>query len=265
MAHEGTWLQKLGGLAVAGVTRLWMSTLDYQGVFYDPTVDPAHPEYRGPAIFIFWHEYIPFLFYLRGHCNIAMLLSRHQDAEWISQAARYMGFETIRGSTNRGGVAALRTMLRRSREMNLAITPDGPRGPRRRLAPGSVYLSSRLGIPLVAIGLGYDRPWRVRRAWDQFAVPRPYSRARLAVSPRLQIPPGLDRDGVEYYRHRIEQTLNMLTRWAERWAERGGTVEAQQAIRRQGAARHTANTTNSSETYSIEEFLKGRDGKRASA
>lgn len=234
MRISNRFLVKLGGLAVATTTRRWMSTLDYQVAYYDRTLDPARPEFRGPAIFIFWHEYIPFLFYLRGHCNIAMLLSRHQDAEWISQAARHMGFRTIRGSTNRGGVAVLREMVRQRGSMNLAITPDGPRGPRRQLAPGPVFLSSRLGIPLVAAGLGYDRPWRVQRAWDRFAIPRPYSRARLIASPPLQMPEHLDRQGIEHYRQRVESLLNRLTDHAEHWAASGDRFLQQLPLRREG-------------------------------
>ncbi len=101
-----TLTQRAGGLAIASLTRAWMSTLDYRAYYYDRALmDPAHPAFRGPAIFLFWHEYIPFPFYLRGHCNIAMLLSRHQDAEWLSQAARHMGFQTVRGvdQPRRGG------------------------------------------------------------------------------------------------------------------------------------------------------------------
>ena len=138
-----------------------MDTLDYRVVFYDPDVDPASPRCRGQKIYVFWHEYILLPLAMRGHCNLAMLLSRHRDAEVLSYVAYHMGFEFVRGSTNRGGVAALRQLLDKSRHMHLAITPDGPRGPRRQLAPGPIFLASKLGIPLVAMGLGYDRPWRV--------------------------------------------------------------------------------------------------------
>ena len=110
-----------------------MDTLDYRVLFYDPDVDPASPRCRGQKIYIFWHEYILFPFAMRGNCNLAMLLSRHRDAEVLSYAARLMGFDFVRGSTNRGGVAALRQLLEKSRQMHLAITPDGPRGPRRQL------------------------------------------------------------------------------------------------------------------------------------
>jgi hypothetical protein len=234
----GASLRKLSGLAITALTRQWMGTLEYRAAFYDPEIDPAEPGFAGPAIFLFWHEYIPFLFYLRGHCHIAMLLSQHQDAEWLSQAARHMGFGTIRGSTSRGGVSALRELMRTSATMNLTITPDGPRGPRRQLAAGCIYASSRLGLPLVPIGLGYDRPWRVRPAWDQFAVPRPYSRARAVAGPKVQIPPGVDREGVEYYRQRVERLLNMLTVLAEDWAASGRRMVGQRPAARRGAGRH---------------------------
>jgi lysophospholipid acyltransferase (LPLAT)-like uncharacterized protein len=226
-----------GGLGITWFTRGLMGTLDYRAAFYDETVDPVHPRFAGPAIFLFWHEYIPFLFYLRGNCHIAMLLSRHQDAELLSRAAGHMGFQTVRGSTNRGGVGALRGLFRRSRNrMNLAITPDGPRGPRRRLAQGPIFLSAKLQIPLVAIGLGYDRPWRMP-TWDQFALPRPFCRARAVVSPRLQIPAGLDRAGLERYRQQVERLLCRLTEDAECWAAEGGGKVAQRTLRRQAASR----------------------------
>src|SRR4051794_13293162 len=169
-------LIKLGGLAAAEGIRAWMSTLDYRGVFYDRSVDPALST-GGQRIYIFWHENILFPLYLRGHCNLAMLLSRHRDADILTELARHLGFEFVRGSTFGGGSAALRELLRKSQDMHLAITPDGPRGPRRVLAQGPIYLSSKLGLPIVAMGFGYDRPWRMP-TWDRFAVPKPHSHAR---------------------------------------------------------------------------------------
>lgn len=223
-------LTKTGGFLLAAATRAWMSTLDSQAVFYDRNLDPASAQFAGPCIFIFWHEYIVYPFYLRGNCQIAMLLSQHQDAEWLSEAARHMGFQTVRGSTNRGGVSAIRKLIERSRMMNLAITPDGPRGPRRQLAPGAIFLASRLGIPLVPLGFGYDRPWRIRRAWDQFAIPRPYSRARAIIGPAIQVPAGLERDELETQRAHIESVLETITRAAEEWAAGGHRLEDQAPI-----------------------------------
>lgn len=235
MKIESPFLNKLGGLLGSAAVRRWMSTLDYKVAYYDKTIDPVFPECKGQKIYIFWHEYILFPLYLRGHCNMAMLLSRHRDAEILSHAAYHMGFDFVRGSTNRGGAAALREMLAKSKTMHLTITPDGPRGPRRRLAPGCVYLASKLELPLVVMGYGYDRPWRVRNAWDQFAIPRPCSRARAVPSGEIFVPPNLDRDGLEHFRGKIERLLNRLTSEAEAWAEAGTPKLNQMNVERRGA------------------------------
>ena len=235
MKLRGPLIDKLGGLAVTGITYPWMSTLRYYGDAEDWSYDPSERDFAGPAIFVFWHEYIPSLFYLRGHCHITMLLSRHQDAEWLSQAAAYMGFGTVRGSSNRGGAAALREIMRKSPWENLAITPDGPRGPRRELAVGPVYLASRLQMPIVPVGLGYDRPWRVKSAWDQFAIPKPFSRACGIVGSAYHVSEGADRDELEHHRLAVQNKLNALTEDAESWAESGETRAGARRSKRQGS------------------------------
>lgn len=213
------FLMKLGGLVTAEAIRVWMSTLDYRAVFYDRSVDPVFGV-GGPRIYIFWHENILIPLYQRGHCHLAMLLSQHNDADILARVAHHMGFDCVRGSTYRGGARAIRELLEQSRRRHLTITPDGPRGPRRQLAQGPIYLASRLGLPLVPMGFGYDRPWRAR-SWDRFAVPRPFSRARALIGPPLALPPDLDRAGLESCRQRVERLLNCLTCEAEAWAAAG--------------------------------------------
>jgi hypothetical protein len=229
-------LEQLAGLAGAALVRRWMSSLDYKAAYYDSAVDPVTPGCEGQKLYVFWHEYLLCPLYLRGHCNLTMLLSKHRDAEILDQVARQMGFETIRGSSTRGGVKAMRELMRISRRMNLCATPDGPRGPRRTMAPGPIYLASRLGLPLVVIGIGYDRPWRTSN-WDRFAIPRPGSRVRMIPSPPLTIPSHLDRDGIERYRRRVESLLNRLTLEAEAWAESGTRKIEEVPLRREPAAR----------------------------
>jgi lysophospholipid acyltransferase (LPLAT)-like uncharacterized protein len=219
-----------GAIASWGI-RAWMRTLDYRVVYYDPSVDPTRPEYFGPKIYVFWHENVLFPLYLRGHNNFAMLLSRHSDADVLSEVARRMGFDFVRGSTFRGGSEAIRELIARSRDTNLTITPDGPRGPRRVMAQGPIYLSSKLERPLVLMGFGYDEPWRTP-TWDRFAVPKPFSRARAVISPPIQIPANLTREGLEKYRVQMEQLLNRLTSEAEAWAESGVPKMDDEVIRR---------------------------------
>jgi len=207
-----------GHAATAGV-RAWMRTLDFRAVFYDSSVDPALG-FDQSRIYVFWHENILIPLYLRGHCNLAMLLSQHGDADVLARVARNFGFDCVRGSTYRGAARAILELSERSKRQHLTITPDGPRGPRRQLAQGPIYLASRLQLPLVVMGFGYDRPWRAK-SWDRFAVPRPFTRARAIIGPPMMLPPALDRDGLEHYRLRTERLLNCLTTEAEAWAMAG--------------------------------------------
>jgi lysophospholipid acyltransferase (LPLAT)-like uncharacterized protein len=209
-----------------------MSTLDHKWALYDPTVDAARPDCLDPKIYLVWHEYLLAPLYLRGHCNITMLLSRHRDAEYLARIAYHMGFACVRGSTNRGAARALRELARRSERTHLTVTPDGPLGPRRGLAAGPIFLASKLGLPLVLLGIGYDRPWRLK-TWDRFAIPRVGSRSRTVVSPAILIPADLDRDGIELYRQEIERLMNRLTLEAESWAEAGTTKREEISVRRE--------------------------------
>jgi lysophospholipid acyltransferase (LPLAT)-like uncharacterized protein len=159
-----------------------------------------------------------------------MLLSQHGDAEILARVAYHMGFDCVRGSTYRGGARAIWELFERSRRQHLTITPDGPRGPRRRMSQGPIYLASRLQLPLVPMGFGYDRPWRVN-SWDKFAIPRPLSRARAVIGPPLRLPRDLDRGGLEHCRRRAERLLNALTCEAEAWAAAGTRKAGEVVIR----------------------------------
>lgn len=225
-------LLNLASLLTSAVIRRWMGTLDYRVALYDPTVDPAHPRFAGPMIYVFWHEYILIPLVHRGNNNVAILLSQHGDADVLERMALHFGFGTVRGSTRRGGAAALWSLRTAAQGMNLAITPDGPLGPRRRLEQGPVYLASATGLPIVTMGFGYDRPWRLP-TWDQFAIPRPGSRCRSVVGPPMYIPPNLDRAGLEHYRQVVEQMLLRMTLESEAWAESGTTKTCERSVRRE--------------------------------
>ena len=214
--------------------RNWMRTLRYRILYHDETVDPVlHP--GPPRMFLFWHENILMPLHWRGGCHCAMLLSQHRDADFLARIAGRFGFDCVRGSTQRGGTKALRELTRRAETMHLTITPDGPRGPRRVCSPGPIFLASRTQMPIVAMGFAYQQPWRLG-SWDHFAVPRPFTRARAVCSEEIKVPAGLDRDGLETWRVRVERTLNDLTEDAQEWADSGARREGEQRIRGGGSA-----------------------------
>ncbi|PQO40971.1 lysophospholipid acyltransferase family protein [Blastopirellula marina] len=212
------WIARTGGMALVTSLKMVMSTLDIRAMYFQAENDPANPFCPRRGIYIFWHEYITIPFALRGHCDISMLLSRHRDAEWLAHAASLMGFGTVRGSSSWGSIAALKELIKLSRSQHLAITPDGPQGPRRELAQGPIYLASKLQMPLIPMGFGMDRPLRLG-TWDKFALPRPFSRARMIMGEAIYVPRKIDRDQAEAYRQQVQRILNQLTTTAENWAE----------------------------------------------
>ncbi|MGL4513088.1 MAG: lysophospholipid acyltransferase family protein [Lacipirellulaceae bacterium] len=228
-------LQGLVASTMATTVRAWMSTMRYEAVYDDPLVDPAHHT-NEPFIYVLWHEHMGVPIYLRADCGIAILVSKHRDADALDVIARRSGFECVRGSTARGGAAALRELVERGQRQHLVITPDGPQGPRRTMAAGPVYLASKLGRPIVPMGFAADRAWRTP-TWDQFLIPKPFARVKAWMGAPITVPADLDREGLEAARARVEGELNRVTEAAEAWAAGGPTPAGAAKARRERTSR----------------------------
>jgi lysophospholipid acyltransferase (LPLAT)-like uncharacterized protein len=212
------WLIKALTSTAAVVCRQWIRTLQYD---YRPQGPWLEPGCTGNDRFIYamWHEYLllPVCRYARP--DVHVLISRSADGQLLAELCRRLDIPVIRGSTSRGGAEAVRQMLRAGVSTHLALTPDGPRGPRRRVQPGVVYLASRSGLPIVPIGFGLDRPHRLG-SWDRFALPRLRSRAVCVTAAPLFIPPDAGPDELEHYRQAVEEAMHVLTAAAETSAAR---------------------------------------------
>jgi len=203
------------GLALA--IWCWSRTLRVKIASVDGQQHPIDPAYK-QYFYAFWHEGL--LAPLATTCRIKMLISQHSDGELIAQACEWLGVGVIRGSTSRGGCEAIQSLIAESQsQTHLGITPDGPRGPRRKLQMGMIWVASVTGLPIVLLGIGFSKAWRLR-SWDRFAVPKPGSTVCGMLSAPIQIPADLDRAGLERWRLRVEEKLLEMTEQAESWAER---------------------------------------------
>jgi lysophospholipid acyltransferase (LPLAT)-like uncharacterized protein len=212
-------LNKLIGVAGAGLIVAWRNTLDLRVSCPEPRINPYDPGYDGEYLYTAWHESIlAFVFFgLPALHKAQVLISRHQDGEYITQIIERLRARVVRGSTTRGGIAGLMEMASVDKQTHLAITPDGPRGPRRRLQPGTVFLASRTGLPVVPLGFGFDNAWRAR-SWDRFAVPMPFSRLTCVAGWPIHVPTHLGQSGLEHWRGRVEASMLECTAAAEQWA-----------------------------------------------
>jgi lysophospholipid acyltransferase (LPLAT)-like uncharacterized protein len=202
------------------IVRALVGTLRYHYRALGPSMRPRDLDHSGPYIFAFWHEKLLLLAYHYGRPNIHVLISQSADGELITQLMQSLGFSAVRGSSTRGGVQAVRHCLRLAANGHLAFTPDGPRGPRRRVQDGLLYLASRTGVPVVPVGIGYCRPWRAR-SWDRFAVPCPWSRACCITGMPIAIPADMDRQQMPAYRQQVEAAHQQIDALAEQWATTG--------------------------------------------
>jgi lysophospholipid acyltransferase (LPLAT)-like uncharacterized protein len=155
-----------------------------------------------------------------SHSSARLLISQHADGLIVAEICKHLRMGVVRGSSTRGGVEAVRQLLRPGRYRCVAVTPDGPRGPRRQVQMGIIYLASKLGWPIVPVGVGYRKPWRLR-SWDRLAIPRPYQPSAFVTAEPIVVPAGLDREGLETYRRKLEDALLDLTAKAERAALSG--------------------------------------------
>lgn len=195
----------------AVAVRAWLRTLRYRYLPQGPNFDPTSPDFVGGRFaYAFWHEHILLPAYQFARPDIHVLVSKHADGQLITGIVERLGFRTVRGSSTRGGVEAVRQMLDAGRSGHLAVTPDGPRGPRREAQAGVVYLAAKLGLPLVPFGCAYARCWRAK-SWDRFAVPRPFTRAVLVTADAIDATAG----SIDDVRRRLGDELNRLTELAE--------------------------------------------------
>ena len=138
---EATFKHKVIGRLNAIAMPRALDLLNFRICHYDRSVDPARPEYNEHVIFSFWHEYIVVVLPRWGHTPLTVLCSQHRDGEWVNQTAVSLGMSIVRGSTSRAGSAAIRQMKRNSKFSSIAMTPDGPRGPRPEMAIGPAAMT----------------------------------------------------------------------------------------------------------------------------
>lgn len=165
-----------------------------------------------PVVFVLWHgRLLPCSFYHRGE-GLATLISQHQDGDYVAGVVEsWWGFEAIRGSSTRGGSAALRRIVRTLKGGTaVAITPDGPQGPRQKMKPGPLLAAQLAGVPIIPVSAGGGPAWWVG-GWDRFMIPRPFSRVHLRYGEPVMVPRDADAAEIDRLGGVLEARLNTLT------------------------------------------------------
>lgn len=164
-----------------------------------------------PVIYVLWHGRLLPLGYRHRRQGVVGLISRSKDGEYLAGALERWGFGAVRGSSSRGGMEALRGLVRETRKgRSLAITPDGPRGPRQKLKSGVLVAAQLSGLPIIPVSATADRGWWPER-WDRFLVPKPFAHVRIRYAQPVWVPRDADERMLNDIGGSLEAQLNQMT------------------------------------------------------
>jgi hypothetical protein len=198
--------QIIAGIGVA-IIRLFGLTLRFK--LYSKA--PITPQEETNYIWAVWHNclfsfpliYRKFFSTRRG----AALTSASKDGEIAAAVVKLLGIAPIRGSTSRrGGQALIELASWLNEGYDIALTPDGPRGPRYQLSPGLILLAKKTGTPIMPVAIRYHSCWKLK-SWDQFRIPKPFSQVDIHVGPVVQVPPDINDQQFEEFRMGVQELM----------------------------------------------------------
>jgi len=165
----------------------------------------------GSYILCFWHSRFVMMPYSYPGQHMVVLHSRHRDAQLLVQIMKRFGFAQAWGSSSAGGAVGMRQLLRYVRDgYDVGMTPDGPRGPRRRVQPGVVAVARLSGKPIVPLAFS-ARPARRLRSWDRTLLPYPFARGLFLYGEPVRVPRDADEAEQERCRLALETGLDEIT------------------------------------------------------
>ncbi len=169
----------------------------------------------GNVIYAFWHGRMLALCFSHRRRQVHIMVSEHRDGEMIARTVERLGFVPVRGSTTRGGLRALFQMADRAVSgYDVAITPDGPKGPRFQVQQGVITLAQRTGMPIVPVADSASFR-KTLSSWDRYIIPLPLSRVVIMHGEPIFVPRQLSAEQMDEKRTQLEGALQALTRQAE--------------------------------------------------
>lgn len=208
----------LAGFAGTMLLDTLLATVRYKVMTAAPHIELVNS--GKPVIYTLWHGRLLPLTYYHRQQEIATLISKSADGEYIARVVERWGYTAARGSSSRGGGAALRDLVKAARSgASLAFTPDGPRGPRQKLKPGVLTAAQLSGLPLIPMSGAASRAWWIE-GWDRFLVPQPFATMYVRYGTPVHVPRHATPEEMVRLVTDVEAILNDLTEQADDDARR---------------------------------------------
>jgi lysophospholipid acyltransferase (LPLAT)-like uncharacterized protein len=204
------FLTKLFAVMAVLTIRLLFRTCRVRVETAEPGSSPYEPTGQRRYLYSIWHDQLLMTIFCGRPQQMAGLVSAHQDGSYLAHAMNLVNIRAVRGSTNRGGDRALREMLDAVADWHVAITPDGPRGPRRVAKPGIIFLASRTGRAIIPAAHVCRRSWRIPGSWTDMLLPKPFTRVLAIGGPPFHVPPDADRGTLNHYAQLLTAEMERL-------------------------------------------------------
>ena len=169
------------------------------------------------VIIAFWHGRLMMMPHVYRGRGISILVSQHRDGELIARTVRNFGIDSVRGSSTRGwlgGVKGLLNEIKKGRD--IAITPDGPRGPRFNVQMGIVHLAKITGLPIIPMTFSASKK-KTFKSWDAFIIPYPFSKGVFICGSPITVNHKASQEELEQTRLVLQNSLIELTERADRY------------------------------------------------
>ena len=204
-----TWRMRIGGAASAALLDPILATVKYES-----EGDEHYRQFtsQGRAVvYVLWHGRLIPLGYRHRDQGVIGIVSRSRDGDWLAGTLVHWGFGVVRGSSSRGGRDALRGLVREARRgHSLAITPDGPRGPRQKMKPGALVAAQLSGAPIIPVAATATSGWWPER-WDRFLIPKPFANVRIKYGAPVWVPRESSESDIAKLANELEVKLNEMT------------------------------------------------------
>lgn len=163
-------------------------------------------------IYAFWHGRQLFLIYNKRFQKICVLISQSQDGEYIARIANRFGIQSVRGSTSHGGRRAIVKMNKKAKDdFILAFSPDGPRGPFRKVQPGVIFTAQKARIPIVPLVFSARRK-KILGRWDRYMIPYPFNSIVIINGEPFFVS---EEDSLDEKSKELEKALNSISEQAD--------------------------------------------------
>lgn len=196
--------------AIAIVMRCLFATLRIEVRELAPHVSPYSLTGDDRYLYCIWHDAIIGVLFCGRVKNLAGLASRHADGAYVAHAMAALNIRAVRGSSGRAGAAAIREIQNDAKDVHIAITTDGPRGPRREVKDGMIFLASRTGRPIVPVAFDAVSAWRPEGKWTDLVVPKPFTKVVIAGGEPIHVPSDLSREQFAAWRETVQREMDRL-------------------------------------------------------